>query len=848
MPCTETTDGMVESMFDVVALGEVLIDFTPAGRSEQGYPRFEQNPGGAPANVLAALAKLGRRTAFVGKVGEDAFGIQLGEILQQCGVDISGLVRSAQAHTTLAFVHLNGEGDRSFSFCRNPGADVLLEPGELKRELIEGARIFHFGSISMTHEPAASATREALRIAREKGIPVSFDPNLRLSLWPDPETAKQRIREGLAWADAVKLSEEELHFLTGTEDLEAGSERIAEDYQVKLLLITLGEKGCFYRLGGRSGTIPGFRVKTVDTTGAGDAFLAGVLYGLLNREGLLQDLTEMELQQIIVFANAMGALATTRKGGIPAMPGLEEVIALADQAERAAYTECFRPQYHFTPAVGWLNDPNGMVYFDGEYHLCFQFHPWSNKWGPMHWGHAVSRDLVRWEQLPAALKPDRNGYIFSGSTVVDGDNSSGLFPDGPGLVSVFTHADEYPGTDRPRQRQSLAYSTDKGRTWIKYKGNPVLQDESITDFRDPKVFRHEPSGRWAMVLAAGDHVRFYHSPNLVDWTLGSTFGEGEGSHDGVWECPDLFELPVNGEAGRTRWVLLVSIGDQEDLPEGSRTQYFIGDFDGETFKNDNPPQTVLWADHGRDNYAGVTWSDMPEADGRRIVIGWMSNWKYANLTPTEGWRSAMTLPRSLSLRESAGGIRLVQHPVRELESLRREAVRLENVTVGPGHNPLAPYRGVQYEMEAEFELGSASEFGFMLRCSGNGAEETVVGYDAAANELFVDRTRSGAVDFHPDFACRHGTVMETEGSVLRMRIFVDRSSVEVFADGGQTVMTDLIYPSPGSDGLELYVKDGTVKLRSLVLYGLDSIHDGNGTMPGEMVKREAERDDCLLGS
>lgn len=835
-------------MFEVTALGEILIDFTPAGRSEQGNPRFDQNPGGAPANVLAALAKLGKRTAFIGKVGTDAFGDHLLETLTQSGIDASGVVRSGEAHTTLAFVHLNEEGDRSFSFCRNPGADVLLKPVELRLPNIENAKAFHFGSISMTHEPAASATREALRIAKDKGLLISYDPNLRIPLWPDLEQARSRIKEGLSYADVVKLSEEELVFITGTEDLESGSRQIAEQFQVKLLLITLGEKGCFYRFGSQTGRIPGFPVKPVDTTGAGDAFLAGVLYGLLEREQLLKDLTEMELQQIISFANAMGALATTRKGGIPAMPDLQEVKALVDQVQvdSASLTDAYRPQYHLSPPSGWLNDPNGMVYFEGEYHLCYQYHPWSDKWGPMHWGHAVSRDLVHWEHRPAALKPDGNGYIFSGSAVVDWSNSSGLFDDGPGLVAIFTHADAYPGTDRPRQRQSLAYSTDKGRTWTKYKGNPVLSDEAITDFRDPKVFWHAPSGRWVMVLAAGDHIRFYHSPNLKDWTLGGTFGEKEGSHDGVWECPDLFELPVEGDPKRTRWVLIVSIGDREDLTEGSRTQYFTGDFDGERFTNDHSPDTVLWADLGRDNYAGVTWSDVPESDGRRILIGWMSNWKYANLTPTESWRSAMTVPRTLTLRDNGAGPRLVQTPVRELESLRREAVRLENVTVTPGSNPLGSYRGVQYEIEAEFVLGTATEFGFKLRCSDS--EETVAAYDAARNEIVVDRSRSGKSDFHPEFPCRHGAALEPAGPTLKLRIFVDRSSVEVFAGDGQAVLTDLIYPSLESDGLELYVKEGSVKLLSLRIYTLDSIHDAKGGLPEEVAKHVGERIDCPLGS
>ncbi|MCZ8517914.1 MULTISPECIES: glycoside hydrolase family 32 protein [Paenibacillus] len=486
------------------------------------------------------------------------------------------------------------------------------------------------------------------------------------------------------------------------------------------------------------------------------------------------------------------------------------------------YQETYRSQFHFTPPANWLNDPNGMVYYDGEYHLFYQHHPNGTTWGPMHWGHAVSTDLTHWEHLPVALKPDRHGLIFSGSAVVDWEDSSGFFSGRPGLVAVFTHADQYPDTDRPRQRQSLAYSLDRGRTWTMYEGNPVLVQEQITDFRDPKVFWYGPGRTWVMVLAAGDRVQFYTSPDLKEWAFASEFGAAEGSHDGVWECPDLMELPVDGQAGLTKWVLIVSIGDHPECPEGSRTQYFVGSFDGRQFTNDASPDTVLWLDHGRDNYAGVTWSDTNREDGGRLFIGWMSNWKYANLTPTSSWRSAMTLPRVLSLKTVLFGVRLVQEPVTELQKLRVEGTQWEDITVTPGVNLLAGLNSATYEIECEFDLCGAIELGLKLRQSER--EETVVGYNAAARTLFIDRSRSGETGFHPAFGCRHEAPLETQDGKLKLRLFVDHASVEVFAGDGEIVMTDQIFPDPSSTGLELYVLGGEAKLVSLRHYELKSIY------------------------
>ncbi|OZM58660.1 carbohydrate kinase [Lottiidibacillus patelloidae] len=318
-------------MFDVVALGEILIDFTPHGNSKNGGHLFEQNPGGAPANVLAALSKQNYKTAFIGKVGQDEFGDFLKQTLDNSNIDSKALIMTKEANTTLAFVHLENNGERSFSFYRNPGADMMLRKDEINKTIIEKTKIFHFGSISMTHEPVASATIAALKVAKENNVIISFDPNLRPALWSNLEHAKKMIQTGLTYTDIVKVSEEELQFLTGTTDLSNGTEKIIKEFDITFLCVTLGEKGCFYRYKGTEGSVNGFEVSVKDTTGAGDAFLGGLLAQILSclDEGIgLSELNESKLIDIVTFANAVGALSTTKMGAIPSMPTLEEINKL----------------------------------------------------------------------------------------------------------------------------------------------------------------------------------------------------------------------------------------------------------------------------------------------------------------------------------------------------------------------------------------------------------------------------------------------------------------------------------------------------------------------------------------
>ncbi|WP_342045089.1 glycoside hydrolase family 32 protein [Bacillus sp. OTU530] len=485
------------------------------------------------------------------------------------------------------------------------------------------------------------------------------------------------------------------------------------------------------------------------------------------------------------------------------------------------YKEKYRPQFHFSPEEKWMNDPNGMVFFNDEYHLFYQYHPFGTTWGPMHWGHAVSKDLIHWEQLPIALYPDEHGAIFSGSAVVDWNNTSGFFDNQPGLVAIYTSAGTYPDSDRPRQRQSLAYSKDNGRTWVTYEGNPVLSDVNITDYRDPKVFWHDETNKWVMVLATGQSITIYTSPNLRDWEYGSEFKNKAGSHGGVWECPDLFKLSVDGDENNQKWVMFLSLGDDPKTKEGSRTKYFIGDFDGTTFVNDNPDETILWLDYGRDNYAGVSWSDIPSLDGRRIYLGWMSNWRYANQVPTQEWRSAMTLPRELSLTSSEDGIRLVQKPVSEIASIRKATEAYQNLTI-ESNNPSSFNMFSQLmEVNVEFEKLNASSFGIVIQ--GSETEKTIISYDVVKETLSVDRTNSGENSFSESFPAIQEASLKMENGRISLQIFIDTSSIEVFANDGKVAVTSLLFPNHPYETITLFSNEGNTDVPLCTLTELDSI-------------------------
>jgi fructan beta-fructosidase len=477
--------------------------------------------------------------------------------------------------------------------------------------------------------------------------------------------------------------------------------------------------------------------------------------------------------------------------------------SLADNASVASgyYTEPFRPQYHFTPEKNWMNDPNGLVYYEGEYHLFYQYNPFGNTWGHMSWGHAVSPDMVHWKHLPLAL-PEADGVmIFSGSAVVDWKNSSGFGKGGnPPMVAIYTGYN----TTNNLQYQCIAYSNDKGRTWTKYAGNPVI-DRHSTNFRDPKVQWYEPSKRWIMTvsLSAEHKVCFYGSKNLKDWTLLSQFGP-VGATGGVWECPDLFELPVEGTTDK-RWVLVVNM-NPGSVAGGSGGQYFIGQFDGTKFVAE-PDEPVLWFDYGKDCYATVSWSGIPQSDGRRLWIGWMNNWDYGQDVPTSPWRSAMTVPREIGLRKIGGGIRLVQKPVQELARLRRQEVSFAGGNSSAANSWLAKNKisGDLLELNMEFAPADSGVQG--IKVFKGEKEETIIGVDRDAGRVFLDRTKSGNVGFHPQFPGVQNAPLFSRTGKVKLHIFLDASSVEVFINDGESVITDLVFPSADSRGLEFFGGD-----------------------------------------
>lgn len=468
-----------------------------------------------------------------------------------------------------------------------------------------------------------------------------------------------------------------------------------------------------------------------------------------------------------------------------------------------------------------MNDPNGLVFYKGEYNLFFQYNPFGNEWGLMSWGHAISRDLVHWKQLPVAIPEQKGVMIFSGSAVVDRHNSTGFCKSsGPGndscLVAIYT------GYNGKIQDQNIAYSNDGGLTWTKYSYNPVI-NLHLANFRDPKVFWYQPGHKWVMVtvLSTQHKVLTFSSTDLKHWTKLSSFGPA-GAVGGVWECPDLFKLPVENEPGKSRWVFSVNL-NPGGAAGGSGDQYFIGRFNGTKFVNENPARKVLWADYGKDFYASTSFADIPLSDGRLIWMGWLGNWEYAARVPTFPWRGIQSIPRALKLRRFPQGIRLVQQPIAELKTLRGRRVGIEDKSIEAANHLLQSKRarGDTLEIEATIVPENARSFGLEVR-KGT-LQETTIGFDRADSELFVDRTHSGDTSFSPRFPGRQTAPLYlARGEAVELHVFVDRCSVEVFANHGERVISDLIFPSLASNGIELYSKGGQAKVVKLDIWNLKS--------------------------
>ena len=505
-------------------------------------------------------------------------------------------------------------------------------------------------------------------------------------------------------------------------------------------------------------------------------------------------------------------------------------IKLSDTFD-TANTEKFRPVYHHTPLYGWMNDANGLVYKDGEYNLYFQYNPYGSKWGNMHWGHSVSKDLVHWEHLAPAIARDTLGHIFSGSSIVDQENVAGY---GAGnILAFYTSA-----SDKNGQIQCLAFSKDNGRTFTKYEKNPILcPADGLRDFRDPKVFRYEPEDKWVMIVSADKEMRFYDSKNLKDWNYMSSFGEGYGVQPCQFECPDMVELPVDGDLNRKKWALIVNVNPGCYFG-GSATQYFTGNFDGTKFSCDSQPNVTKWLDWGKDHYATVCFSNTGE---RTIAVPWMSNWQYCNIVPTKQFRSANALPRELSLYTQDGEIYLSAVPVPEIKTLRKEKKEIPAFTVANDYHIdslLADNDGA-YELALEITVGEAEIMGFNL--FNDKGEKVDIYFNLPEKRLVMDRTKSGIVDFGKksvsheievhdrrkttsinyidDFALATWAPIKKENKYT-LDVFVDKCSVEIFLNGGKVAMTNLIFPSEPYNRMCFYSKGGSFQVDSFKAYRL----------------------------
>lgn len=538
------------------------------------------------------------------------------------------------------------------------------------------------------------------------------------------------------------------------------------------------------------------------------------------------------IEYYVPFELPQGGKATVSIRKVAADAVCWEHIQLTDTFD-TSNTDYYRPVYHHTPLYGWMNDPNGMVYKDGEYHLYFQYNPYGSKWGNMHWGHSVSTDLIHWNHLKPAIARDTLGHIFSGSTVVDKNNTAGYGDNA--LIALYTSA-----SDEHGQIQCMAYSTDDGRTYTKYEKNPVLVPfDGLKDFRDPKVFWYEPDKKWVMIVSADKEMRFYASQNLKDWEYMSAFGKGYGAQPNQFECPDFIQLPVDGNKNKMKWVMLVNI-NPGCMFGGSATEYFVGDFDGKEFTCDTKPETVKWLDYGKDHYAAVCISNTGE---RIISIPWMSNWQYANVTPIRQYRGANGLPRELSLYTKDGQIYVAADVVKEVEALRKDTRSFDPITVKDEYkiDEIAPQTDGAYELEMDITPNTSGVAGFdLMNAKGEVAK---IYLDMKSGKLVMDRTASGlvafgeksephaketddhrktmSVNYQNDFALGTWAPLSLcEGKTYHLNVFVDKCSVEIFVDGGRIAMTNLVFPTEPYNTLRFYTEGGEAQVSNMKVYKL----------------------------
>ena len=567
----------------------------------------------------------------------------------------------------------------------------------------------------------------------------------------------------------------------------------------------------------------------------------------------------------VPFALTQGKEAVVKIVGLPKDAVALKEMKLSDTFD-TTNTDYYRPVYHHTPLYGWMNDANGLTYKDGEYHLYFQYNPYGSKWGNMHWGHSVSRDLVHWDHLAPAIARDPMGHIFSGSTIVDTRNSAGFGKNA--IIAYYTSHSMRNG--KQVQVQCMAYSKDNGRTFIKYKGNPVVTPfDGLENFRDPKIFWYEPTKSWCMIVSADKNMRFYQSKNLKKWTYVSQWGEGFGAQPNQFECPDFFPLAVDGDPANKKYVMIVNV-NPGFVFGGSATEYFVGEFDGKEFTCDSKPTTVKWLDWGKDHYATVTFSNLGD---RIVAVPWMSNWQYANVTPIHQYRGANALPRELKLFSNHGETYVSANVVEEARALRKETKQLGNVAVDNA-NPYVQrnlFEGSDgaFELEADVTPKEADVVGIVLY--NDKEERTVLYLDLKKKRVVMDRSESGLTDFgrlaerhdiekraeaagemkgklsqdlvvnyKNDFAlgtwaplalceddhsagngcCAEAPVAAQCGKTYHLDVFVDKCSVELFVDGGRIAMTNLVFPTVPYNHVKVYAEGGKAEVKNLTAYRL----------------------------
>ncbi len=544
----------------------------------------------------------------------------------------------------------------------------------------------------------------------------------------------------------------------------------------------------------------------------------------------------------VPFELGNGKTATVKILGLKKNALATNLMKLSDTFD-TTNTDFYRPSYHFTPLYGWMNDPNGMVYKDGEYHLYFQYNPYGSKWGNMHWGHAVSRDLIHWEHLSPAIARDTLGHIFSGSSVIDKNNTAGYGKNA--IVALYTSA-----SDKNGQIQCMAYSNDNGRTFTKYEGNPVLTPfDGLKDFRDPKVFWFEKGKCWYMIVSADKETRFYKSKNLKKWTYVSAFGNGLGQQPCQYECPDFFQLPVNGDKKNMKWIMTMNI-NPGCIFGGSATEYFVGDFDGKNFTCPDA-HDVKWLDYGKDHYATVTFSNTGD---RVLALTWMSNWQYANLTPFKQNRGANTLPRELKLFSIADKYYLSENVAPEVTALRKVTHDLGSETVDGSKELKGAAAGMDGAFEIEADITPDSNGIAGIEISNNKRERAIIYFDMKKGRIVMDRTESGLTDFGKravphdieaawdkqrekqakqparivnsinyknDFALATWAPLSLcESKTFHIDIFVDRSSIEIFVNDGKIAMTNLVFPIEAYENLKFYSKGGKAEFKNIKVHKL----------------------------